>query len=590
MTYKALYRKYRPNDFESIVGQMAIVKTLQNIVKENKISHAYLFNGPRGTGKTSAAKVFAKAINCLEPSNGTPCGKCVLCKQIENEEVNDIIEIDAASNNGVDEIRDLKGKINLAPTCCKYKVYIIDEVHMLSIGAFNALLKTLEEPPHHIVFILATTEMHKLPLTIISRCQNFNFKKITEDQMKIRLRYIISQENIKIEDAAIDMIVRLSDGGMRDAIGLLEQLFSFTNNDIKTKDVEMISSSIPRGQIVDLIKDIFHSDIEQLFEKIESFYQDGKDFIKITEDLMIFLKDVLLYKKSPKYFDKISNYEVSEYKELIDELNEDKIFFVISEFSKAIGDLKISNHPKIIFEIMLLKLIDKKKEFLNNCEAKTNDGNKNETSIEEDEQVDVHSEDEPTNKKAIESEHSGDENNNIKVEKEDQNKMEETDKLLPKVDISMYKKILINNTLAEADKKLLADIKNKCEQLQTFVINKDFKQVATILLDGNIVGVSFKTIIFTYPYDVMVEKADEALDEIEKLIENIVGTKMGVINILKEDWLQIRPYYIKLVKEKGKIDILDEIKQNKEKGKIKKKSKEIETAINMFGEDIIEIK
>ena len=226
MMYKALYRKYRPKSFDEIYGQDVIKKTIINEIKNNKISHAYLFCGPRGTGKTSVAKLVAKLINCENSKNGVACNECESCKQINNNSNLDIIEIDAASNNGVDEIRELKDKVKFLPTISKYKVYIIDEVHMLSTGAFNALLKTLEEPPKHVVFILATTEVNKIPITIISRCQRFDFKKISSENIYNRLKYIVNEENINITDDAIKEISILSDGGLRDAIGLLDKLVS----------------------------------------------------------------------------------------------------------------------------------------------------------------------------------------------------------------------------------------------------------------------------------------------------------------------------------------------------------------------------
>ena len=230
MAYQTLYRKYRPKSFDLVYGQDVIVKTLKNVIKNNKLSHAYLFTGPRGTGKTSCAKLFAKAINCLDnTSTGDACNKCENCLSFNNNSNPDIIEIDAASNNGVDEIREIKNKVNLVPAMSKYKVYIIDEVHMLSIGAFNALLKTLEEPPEYIIFILATTEPQKLPTTVISRCQRFDFKSISRESMKQCLENIIQKEKINIDTAALDEIILNSNGGMRDAIGMLDQAFAFSD-------------------------------------------------------------------------------------------------------------------------------------------------------------------------------------------------------------------------------------------------------------------------------------------------------------------------------------------------------------------------
>lgn len=586
MTYKALYRKYRPSNYDGLVGQNVIVKTLRNIVKDEKISHAYLFGGPRGTGKTSIAKIFAKAINCLSPIDGNPCDSCEICNLINTEQVSDIIEIDAASNNGVDEIRDLKSKINLAPTTCKFKVYIIDEVHMLSTGAFNALLKTLEEPPRHVVFILATTEIHKLPLTIISRCQNYNFKKITEEQMKIRLDYIIEQEQMKVTPEAIYEIARISDGGMRDSIGLLEQLYSFTDNNIEMEDVELLSSSVSRNDIYQMLLNIVLGKMDHMFKKIDSFYQGGKDFIRIAEDTVVFLKDILLYKKAKDFFKNNYRYDMEEYKDLLDTINEETIYRYITEINGLIGDLRSSTHPKIIFEILMLKLTDVKPS---NIELKETEEIKKENIIEVKENIDDVKK-ETFVEKEVESEETLI-NEKITPVKSKETE-DESDTLLNFVNIPLYKKILINNTLATAQKSLLTELKSKCNQLSTFLINKDFKQAATVLLDGKIVGVSDQCVIWSYQYNVIVEKADVLKKEIEKLIENMFGKKYRIINISDEDWKKIRPHYIKIVKEKKQIEILDEIDEEeiKKPVKRKKKSKEIEEAINIFGEDLIEIK
>lgn len=621
MAYKALYRKYRPDSFKSVVGQLAIIRTLQNIIKEDKINHAFLFSGPRGIGKTSVAKIFAKAINCLNPKDGMPCGECSVCLQIKDDQTNDIIEIDAASNNGVDEIRDLKSKINLVPTVCKYKVYIIDEVHMLSMGAFNALLKTLEEPPRHVVFILATTEIQKIPLTIISRCQNFNFKKITEEQMKIRLDYITSQEQINIDDEALYEIAKVSDGGLRDAIGLLEQLVSLTNNNINIKDVELLSSSVSRDNIAGILENIVDFNIEEIFKNVDIFYQDGKDFVKIAEDIVIFLKDILLYKKAEGYFRTKCAYNIESYKSLINKLNDNSIYKFISEVNKMIVDLKVSSHPKTIFEITLLKLIDEKttvtttQPVLNfiGDQPKNEEINekKSEPIINKINKVDSNISDvtDVSSKEyfATWKEPIINGVNNLSTGAEEKVNVRETEKtialketvdeetvddVLPLIKIQLYKKILINNTLALAEKELLTEFNNKCGQLQTFLINKDFKQAATVLLDGKIVGASNQNIIYVYPYDTLVEKADEMLEEVELLLENIFGSKYKIVNITDQTWSEVRPYYVKLKRDKKTIDILPEIDMStsKKKAKTKMKSKEILDAINMFGEDMIEIK
>mgnify|MGYP000914094794 CR=1 FL=1 len=282
MAYKSLYRKYRPTTFDDVSGQTFIIKILKNAIATNKISHAYLFSGTRGTGKTTIAKIFAKNVNCMNLIDGNVCGKCEICTTENTDDIQDIIEIDAASNNGVDEIRELKNKIKLAPVLCKYKVYIIDEVHMLSTGAFNALLKTLEEPPSHVIFILATTEPQKIPITIISRCQRFDFKKLSIIDIKNRLKYIAEKEHINITDDCLDEIAKMSDGAMRDAIGLLDQVSSFNEDSITIDDIYQISGSVPFKKIYELIDSYINEDIENILKTTEEIYNEGKDFPMIT--------------------------------------------------------------------------------------------------------------------------------------------------------------------------------------------------------------------------------------------------------------------------------------------------------------------
>ena len=261
--YQALYRKYRPKNFEDVVGQDVVVKTLKNSLVNNKINHAYLFSGPRGSGKTSIAKIFARLVNC-EKSNGlSQCGKCVFCTQKE-EQILDIIEMDAASNNGVDEIREINNKVNLVPSVGKYKIYIIDEVHMLTVGAFNALLKTLEEPPAHVIFILATTDPHKVPITILSRCQRFDFKKLSEESILQKLEYICEKENIEIDPTALHEISILGDGSLRDAISLLDQVIAYTTEKITLNDIYDVNGTISEKEVYDLLKCSINGDLNNV--------------------------------------------------------------------------------------------------------------------------------------------------------------------------------------------------------------------------------------------------------------------------------------------------------------------------------------
>ena len=354
MAYKSLYRKYRPTTFDDVSGQTFIIKTLKNAIATNKISHAYLFSGTRGTGKTTIAKIFAKNVNCMNLIDGNVCGKCEICTTENTDDIQDIIEIDAASNNGVDEIRELKNKIKLAPVLCKYKVYIIDEVHMLSTGAFNALLKTLEEPPSHVIFILATTEPQKIPITIISRCQRFDFKKLSIIDIKNRLKYIAEKEHINITDDCLDEIAKMSDGAMRDAIGLLDQVSSFNEDSITIDDIYQISGSVPFKKIYELIDSYINEDIENILKTTEEIYNEGKDFTKLTFDMLSIFKDVLIYYRAPKYFENLNKLNFDEIKKIKEKIDIFDLELIIETLENLSRELKLSDYPRILLEMFLI--------------------------------------------------------------------------------------------------------------------------------------------------------------------------------------------------------------------------------------------
>lgn len=348
--YQALYRKWRPKTFDDVIGQAHVVKTLKNEVMSKRISHAYLFTGSKGTGKTSCAKILAKAINCMNSSDGNPCGKCEVCKSIEQNNMLDITEIDAASNNGVENIRSMREEAVFSPVNCKYRVYIVDEVHMLSVGAFNAFLKILEEPPEHVVFILATTEVHKIPATIISRCQRFDFYKIGTEDICKRLEYICEKENIKIESSAIKLIANSSDGAMRDALSILDQCANVCENDIDEKSVKNILGIVGTEYLVEVVEYILKSKTVECVEFINKMYSESKNMVKLCEELLEYFRDILEFQITG-----VCNNE--SIKDLdLSVFNLDKILVILEILQQAYKNMNSGVDKKIEMEITLLKL------------------------------------------------------------------------------------------------------------------------------------------------------------------------------------------------------------------------------------------
>lgn len=357
MSYQALYRVWRPQRFDELVGQQLITTTLKNAIITKQISHAYLFAGPRGTGKTSAAKIFAKAVNCHHQQDGEPCNKCEICQAITAGRLNDVIEIDAASNNSVEEIRDIRDKVKYAPTQADYKVYIIDEVHMLSKGAFNALLKTLEEPPANVIFILATTEPHKIPLTIISRVQRFDFRRISPQDAFERMKYILDQKEVTYEEKALWVIANAAEGGMRDALSILDQVLSFSDNHVKLDDALLVTGSVAKKQLTDYFNEVATGDSGAALKSLADLLAAGKDGHRLIEDLITLIRDLLLYHESPELL-KVEQTGLTDEQlaAMVKEVTPAQLYAMIDILNDTEQEMRFTTHPNVYLEVMTVKL------------------------------------------------------------------------------------------------------------------------------------------------------------------------------------------------------------------------------------------
>lgn len=517
MEYQALYRKYRPKNFDEVSGQNIAIKILKNSIINNKISHAYLFYGPRGTGKTSVAKMFARAVNCSNSNDGIQCEKCNDCKISSEKECVDIVEIDAASNNGVEEIRDLKTKVSFVPSELRYKVYIIDEVHMLSMGAFNALLKTLEEPPEYVIFILATTELRKVPATIISRCQTLEFKKIADEDIVDRLDFICTKEKIKIDKDAELEIAKYSNGGLRDSVGLLEKASNYCENKITKDDIRFISNNISTDELNNLLEEINNKNTEKIIELSDEYSKRGIDFQKIVIDLTTKIIDEMIEKKE------YSKEKCSLVKEL-DNIN---------------TNIKTSENPKLIFEISMINLIVK--DSTNNANNQIKQAN-NETVI-----------------KVGKNSKVPEESNEKKVEKN----IDAVDKKL--VDLR------VGNALSKANKTIAQEIREKWPNIQDLSFDEKFGNMARLLrTDIKPVAASDKYVVLKSEMAGLADQINRDLITVEKILEIVFNNKYKAICVSSSEW---NNYTLRYKNDKNSFIYTEE--ENNENKSLKEKAKEL---------------
>ena len=582
--YHALYRKYRPVDFNSVVGQDSIIKTLKNSIKNHNFSHAYMFFGPRGTGKTTVSKIFARNINCLNSNDGIACEECSACKVSFSKDCVDIIEIDAASNNGVDEIRDLKNKISLVPSELKYKVYIIDEVHMLSIGAFNALLKTLEEPPEHAIFILATTDPQKVPETIISRCQCFSFKRISDKAIVDRLKYVCSSEDIDVEEDVLENIALLSDGGLRDALGSLDKLVSYTENKITIDDFNEVNGVISSNDMDVFLSDILSGNIPNVLTSIAKFNDSGKNLIQIMSQLINFSRDIVVnYYISNKEY----NFSIDVVQNFVNILNE-KMF-----------DIKKSGNTKIYIEMLLLKFINdyvnfetkivEKNNYVKEINKNVSVTNNNEITVNEEKinNNNVVENNKDGNNDAVEEKNSmKDSNIEISYNKEEITE-ENFDNKNPKIiNIDAIMKIRVNNTLALANKNLLRLEMNNFEVLRDYSFDQEIGYIICGILDGKLRAVSSDAIIISYEYDSNVKQNLYIIDKIEDVYNKITNSNKKIAIISDDYWEKVKQEYINDLRNGIKYEVEEEPRAVYEE--LKNDDIITSSAVSLFG-DIVEI-
>lgn len=565
MAYQALYRKWRPQKFEDMVGQTAVTKTLKNAIIHHKTSHAYLFTGPRGTGKTSAAKIFAKAINCLNPQDGEPCNECLLCKGITEGTIGDVIEIDAASNNGVEEIRDIRDKARYAPTQATYKVYIIDEVHMLSTGAFNALLKTLEEPPKNVIFILATTEPHKIPATIISRTQRFDFRRITNDEIIQRLRYILEQEEIAYEEEALSVIARCANGGMRDALSLLDQVISFSDDKVSFEQAIQVSGSLTDDLMIEFVRLLTQQQAQAALLQLQDLLLLGKEASRLIEEWLEFSRDLLVAKQTG---DMIGRSEA--FVDFAKEVEEAFLYRFMDALNQTQQEMRFTTKPTISLEVFTIKMAQPV--------------------------VAVAQQAVPANQEYV-----------SQLEQQLQSLQQQMSQLLqgqgveapkrvstPQAKASTYKPNIgeVYKVLDAATRKDLIFIRELWGDLLQMLSTTQ----RALLKASEPVAASPNGFVLKFDYEILCQRAQESVElheDIARHCQTLAQYPGNFVSVTGEQWVQIRQDYLRDKKEKQESEGVTHATEMEEQPTDEEEKNEVEqlvqNTIDLFGEEIVHI-
>ncbi|WLR50877.1 DNA polymerase III subunit gamma/tau [Bacillus tianshenii] len=558
MAYQALYRVWRPQAFQDVVGQEHITQTLQNALVQEKFSHAYLFSGPRGTGKTSAAKILSKAVNCEQAPVAEPCNECPSCVGITDGSISDVIEIDAASNNGVDEIRDIRDKVKYAPSAVRYKVYIIDEVHMLSIGAFNALLKTLEEPPKHVLFVLATTEPHKIPPTILSRCQRFDFRRIPLASMMNRMRMIADEQHVDVQDEALALIAKSAEGGMRDALSLFDQAISFSGDTVKTEDVLAITGSVSQQFLAVLAKALIEQDVAQGLKTIDDLIKQGKEPVRFLEDFIFYFRDMLLYKSAPQLEEVLERTAVDEvFQNLAEQAPTAWIYEVIEHLNNAQQEMKFTSHPKVFLEIAVVKLCQ---------QSASRDAGSSEAYADLQKTV-----------KQLQAELQTLKQQGITVQAAEESQQQRPKRVKKSSSRSVQVPIKqVKEMLRTASKKKAQWLSGQWGNMKEQLKKQDIGAQA-MLIDSEPVAASDDAFILAFKHDFHCQMAGTTKKEIiEQVVHETVGRPLKMFAMTNEDWERIKQEFI-------------EEQQGTNEGPAEEDPL-ISEAKKLFGEDILEIK
>ncbi len=565
MSYQALYRVWRPQQFIDVVGQEHVTKTLQNALLQEKISHAYLFSGPRGTGKTSAAKILAKAVNCEKAPVTEPCNECAACRGITDGSIPDVIEIDAASNNGVEEIRDIRDKVKYAPNAVKYKVYIVDEVHMLSIGAFNALLKTLEEPPKHVIFILATTEPHKIPLTIISRCQRFDFKRITAQAIVGRMKLIVDETGAECEDQALQIIARAAEGGMRDALSLLDQAISFSQDRVTVEDALSITGAVSQGFLNKLAKAVRERDAASGLEFLEELLFQGKDPSRFIEDFILYYRDMLLYKAAPRLEESLERVMLDEeFQQLSQEMDPEELYELIEVLNKAQQEMRWTNHPRIFLEVAIVKL----------CQLEKSEKSAQSADIQ------------PLVQKIEQLQYELAELKKNGIAAKDDGAAAAVQKKPQRSSRKGFQAPVgkVNEVLKNATKRDLIAVKSRWGEMLDRLVHNQMRSQAALLNEAEPVAASESALIVKFKYEIHCQMAMENnkfLEILTNVLFELIGKRLQLVGIPDDQWQKVRE------------DFLRNQRDGDDAGEGFSKSEEephVAEAVKLFGPELIEIK